>query len=318
MSDPEIHAGTFEHSAIRPGFPPIDDRVIAKGFRHCRQTIRRDFTSMAWAISNLPAAEHGAVCSLLVYLQRGMELAGQRATEQVNQDRIANWRLDLTDTFSGQAVSPELCALVVTQDLYRIPREFLYDFIEGIDWLMRFPPPEDWDALLPVATRTGGTIMAACAPILGSESSAATLPAMKLGQAITVCWWLQNLVTDLRRGIQRLATADFTECELSPSALLSRPAEKPLAWFARLHAHRIENLLRESEPLLEQLGYDGVRVVKSLIAVCFRASNNLRRRPECLVDDSGILPETDWKKLRTRHFLGLEPELPFEVRPKHH
>jgi hypothetical protein len=171
---------------------------------------------------------------------------------------------------------------------------------------------------LPIATRTGGSIVAACCPILGAEKTEAIPYALKLGQALMICWWLSRAVHDVRLGIQRLATADFSECELVPQDLLGRPSEKPLAWFTRLHAHRIETLIKESAPLLNQPSYDGVRVVKTLCAICYRISNNLRINPTCILDSDGVLAESDWKKMRTRHFLGLELDVPFELPSDHH
>lgn len=271
---------------------------------------------MIWAISNLPAEEHGAISAILLHLQHGLALAAQSHPNVTNQDLVSDLRDDLGNALNGRAVSLELAALADTICRYRIPRQYLFEFVDGVDWLMRFPPPPTAEDLMDVATRVGGSVMAAAIQVFGAHDPAAIGPALKLGQALLITAWLGSAMADAKAGRQRLATADFHACDLQPSDLADRPPLKPLTWFARLQGHRIEQLLREAAPLLGYLNYDGARVVKALMAASFRAANNVRIQPQLLLDpEDGILSESALRKMKRRYFLGLSVELPFETVP---
>ncbi len=300
----------------RPDFPDIDDKSVERGYRACRKQAKQHFQPLIWTISNLPAAEHGAVCALLMHLHRGLELANSGSSEAKNQDQVAEFRDDLGDAIGGKCVSPELTALSDAHQRFNLPRQFVFEFIEGIDWMMRFPPPDTWEDLLSVAARIGGSIMADICHVLGLDSAEHTQHAIRLGQALTVTWWLNTVRRDIRRSQQRLAIDDFEQSEIDPTELIGRPMGQQLAWFARLYGHRVEVLLRESAPLLQHLDFDGVRVAKALASICFCAANNIRLHPEMLLDDDGIVTPNDMRRLCRKHFLGLEPDLPFSASPK--
>jgi len=296
----------------RPDYPPINEQAVENGYRSCRKLAKQHFQPVFWTISNLPAAEHGAVCALLMHLHRGLELASRGSSDALNQDQVAEFRDDLGDAIGGMCVSPELAALSDAHQRFNIPRQFVFEFIEGIDWLMRFPPPDSWEDLLAVASRIGGSIMAAACYVFQMNSAAGNHFAIRLGQALTVTWWLNTAGRDVRRSQQRLAIDDFEQSEMDPTALTGITAGQQLTWFARLYGHRIEQLLRDTAPLLDHLDYDGVRVAKALASVCFCAANNVRLHPEMLLKD-GIVTAADLRRLNTQHFLGLEPALPFSV-----
>lgn len=311
LDDPNSHRLSGPSTAVRT-FVPLNEATIERGYRLCRQQARQRFPSLIWAISNLPGDEHGAVCALLGHLDAGLTMARQRQTELVNQDAIADLRDNLADALQGSCVSAELAALADTQQRFGLPLQFLFEFIEGVDWLMRFPAPETWEDVESVAARTGGALMAAAVGIVDGHGEAAIRPAVQLGQALMIAAWLDSLLVDMQAGIQRLATADFRECEIDPAGFTRMPAGKPVTWLARLYGHRLEQLLKGAAPLLHQVNYDGARVVKALAAIVFRLANNLRVQPELLLTTEGILTPTDLRSLKTRHFLGLEMEVPFE------
>lgn len=318
MSEP-VHSVSGKQPAS-PAVKPIvrvDDWTLAQGYRQCRQKAKRHFPELIWSIGNLPGEEHGAVSAILVHFHNGLKLADQRRVGVPNQDLVSELRDDLGDALAGRAVSLESAALADTVRRYGIPRQFLFEFVDGIDWLMRFPPPETWEDLLAIASRVGGSVVAAAMPIFEARDPAAALRAIPLGQALVVTSWLHSAARMARKGIQRLATRDFQDCEMPPGDLARRPAPKPLAWLARLYGHRIEQLLREAAPLLQSVNYDGARVVKTVTALCFAAANEVRLHPDSLISDGGILPESVVGRLRRRHFLGLAMELPFEVAGVH-
>jgi phytoene/squalene synthetase len=311
LDDPNSHRMNGPSTAVRT-FVPLNEATIERGYRLCRQQARQRFPSLIWAISNLPADEHGAVCTLLVHLDAGLAMARQRQTSLVNQDAIADLRDNLADALQGSCVTAELAALADTQQRCHLPLQFLFEFIEGVDWLMRFPAPETWEDVEAVAARTGGALMAAAAGIVEGRGEAAIRPAVQLGQALMIAAWVDGLLVDMQAGIQRLATADFRECEIDPAGFTRLTFGKPVTWLARLYGHRLEQLLRGAAPLLQHVNYDGKRVVKALAAVVFRLANNLRVHPELLLTTEGILAPADLRSLKTRHFLGLSMELPFE------
>jgi phytoene/squalene synthetase len=316
LDDPNSHRLSGPAAGVRT-FVPLTEATVERGYRLCRQQARKRFPALIWAISNLPADDHGAICALLVHLDSGLAMAGQRQTALLNQDAIADLRDNLADALQGSCVSAELAALADTQQRFRLPLQFLFEFIEGVDWLMRFPAPETWEDVEAVAARTGGALVAAAAGIFGGHGEAAIRPAVQLGQALMIAAWLDGLLVDMQAAIQRLATADFRECEIDPAGFTRMPFGKPVTWLARLYGHRLEGLLKGAGPLLQHVNYDGVRVVKALAAMVFRLANNLRVHPERLLTSEGIITPADLRSLQTRHFLGLEMEVPFEENAAH-
>jgi phytoene/squalene synthetase len=109
--------------------------------------------------------------------------------------------------------------------------------------------------------------------------------------------------------------------ELSADQFDSHGHEQRFASMVRLLASRVELVFFEGSALANYLGFDGLRVLKSLFSVHWRLLNRIKENPLGLWHAANRLPRPEWLALRFQHWLGTEGSgnpLVVAMKPPHH
>jgi phytoene/squalene synthetase len=107
-----------------------------------------------------------------------------------------------------------------------------------------------------------------------------------------------------------VAKADLVETELSISRVKVRQNSPELRHLIRLYGSRVEKLMYEGGQLIKFLDFDARRTFTSLLAVHWAMLMKMRLNPEVVLNPDGILTRGELFRLRAKHLMGLEGNIP--------
>lgn len=291
---------------------PNRTAAINAGLRLCRQQAKSALGQWLWMVGNLPRDNYDAVCCWAAHWDTGWQrLLHPPQSIRPTQDCCTELRDTLDDAFLGRSVPVDVLARAAVFEQWNIPKQFCFDLYDGVDRLLRFPGVANWDELLVVGSKIGGSAIGGFAHLLGVAPGTCERAIMRLGQALWITVAMGSLTRFPANRPPLLARDSFEAFGIEPSQSSHPHTELPWMQWVRWHCQQIEGLLREGAELLVHLEFDGVRVLRNLLGVLWQINLQWRLRPESVWQIKQGLSESDRFKFRTRFFLGLDPELPF-------
>jgi len=279
--------------------------TLSRGYQTCRSAVQDNFGRFLWMFGNLPGERRNDLQALLYHLTKCIELLDLDSTNGLPLDAWSEIRDDLSDAFLDQYTSLPLMALVATCRKHRIPKQYLFDMLDGADTWIRFREFRTFDDLLVFAYRMGGAPTVAAVSILDFDRPGFEIPAIRAGQGVFLTFMLTNLVRDLKANRVFIAKQDIQQSGVVLNQIKLRHSSSEFEQLVRIYGLRIERLLSDGAPLSGYLEYDGRRSFRSLMSVCREILSTILTRPESLLNPSGVLAKKNWFTLRTRHLLGI-------------
>lgn len=285
--------------------------TLAQGYRGCRTAVNRFYRDQIWMTSNLPSAQRRDLDPLLFHAMKVFDLLNLQSDGGLPLDVWQEVRDDLNFAFLEQYVSPELAALIDVVKRYEIPKQFLFDPLAGADTWIRQYRFETYDELSSFAGRTAGSMMLSMMPVLGVVKSGYETAAIECGKGIMLTELLARCVTEARLNRLFLAREDLKDCDIDIQRLKLRKPMPTLKHLVRLYCWRIEKCFQEGGNILEYLDFDGRRSMTSLLGYTWKQMTKMQLQPDIVLSPEGILTRAELLKLKARHLLGLEGNLPF-------
>lgn len=297
----------------------FDSNTLQMGYQQCRTAVKRHFRPLLWTLGNLSGSQRRDLDPIL---QHGVRVANLLDLESPNGLSLEVWhetRDDLSDAFSNRYATPEFAALIDTARRHNIAKQFLFDPINGADLWIRNRKFKTYDELSGFASLVGGSILAAAVGVVGTIKPGYEPAAVECGKAILLTHLLSNCVNDAKVNKLFLAEDDLNECEIVVHRLKLRQGGTSLKNFVRLYCWRIEKSLTEGSKLIPYLDFDARRSVTSLLAFHWKKLMKMKLDPDSVLQEDGVLTSRERFKLRTRHLLGMEGNVPFiETETAHH
>ena len=288
----------------------VDATTLEQGNRMCSAAVKRSMSDFLWIIKNLPREQQGAVQALLSHLIRTADYLDLESSNGLPLDVWCEFRDDLSEAFLDSYASADLVPLVDACRKYDVPKQYLFDMLDGVDGWIRQRGFQTYDELEVFAYRFGGSAMTAMVPIVGYEKEGYEEAAVAAGQAIFLTRILANMVADFKVNKHFIAKADIEETGLSISRMKVRKVCPSLKHLVRLYGSRIEKLMYKGGHLYEYLDFDARRCFKSLMAVHWSMLMKMRLNPESVLDQEGVLSRRELFGMKTRHVMGTETDLP--------
>lgn len=288
----------------------LTESAVERGYRSCQSLVRAQFRDQIGMAANLPKDRYRALMALLAHVVRTFDLMDLESHNHLPLDVWIETRDDLSDAFQDQCVSVELAALVDGCRRFEVPRQYLFDMLEGADWWIRTRRVENEDDLLVMAYRLGGAPLTAAVPIFGAIRAGYEVPAIRCGQAILLTQALAGCVDRLKANRNLLPHADFADCKVDLTRLQLRQPSPGLETLVRRHCRLIEGLFREGGELVSYLDFDGRRSLTSLLGYYWRMLVKMKLDPSVILQPEGVLTARERLAIKTRHLMGLESDLP--------
>lgn len=317
--DEHLTSATKMTTDTRPKIP-VNDTTLDQGNRICTRAVKRAMGEFTWISSNLPTPQRMALNAVLNHLIGAVQYLDLESEDGLSLDVWCELRDDLNEAFLDQYASPEWFALVHATRQYQIPKQYLFDILDGVDgWIRRrgFDTYEEFEVF---AYRLGGAALTAAVPIVGFEKQGYEESAAAAGQAVFMTRVLANLVHDIKLNKIFVARQDIEQTELSISRIKVGKECPGFKNVVRLYGARIEKLMYRGGRLYEYLDFDARRCFKSLMAVHWTMLMKMRLNPQLVLDPDGILTRREMFGLKARHILGLEANTPIipDVQHNHH
>ena len=248
---------------------------------------------------------------LLYLYDQCLQLMELKSSNRLSLDVWSELRDDVNDALRGECTSVELAALADTCRRHAVPKQFLFDMLDGVDYWIRFQQFESFDELGVFAYRMGGAPLVASVSILGFERPGYEVPAIRLGKAFFLTHLLSQACTQARANRILFAQDDLKATELDLQRFKLRQPSRALNHLVRLYARRILDRLREGSELLAYLEFDANRTMRSMIAAHWTMVTEMQRDPAAVFQPERLLSGKPLWSLRLRHLLGLEGNVPW-------
>ncbi len=283
---------------------------LDKGFQSAQSAVRSLFKDAVWATSNLPRENRKELDAIGSHLVRCLDMLDLESTEGLPLDIWKEIRDELSDAFAGRSQTPELTALAHVVEKHNIPKQFIFDMVNGADYWIRFRKFDTWEQLDTFASNLGGSAMIAAVKVMGVAKPGFEIPALNCGKAILLTQQLANCVADLKANRNLLAQEDLDRFKLEVHRVKMRQECPELKHFVRFNVSRLEKLFAEAGKLVSYLELGGARTVTSLLCLHWRMLTQMRRHPDCIYNPAGVLTRRDMRSLKSRHVLGIEGGIP--------
>ena len=286
------------------------EQTLEKGFLSARSAVRSFFKDGVWTTSNLPGEKRKELDALGSHLVRCLDMLDLESMEGLSLDVWHEIRDELSDAFQGKYYSNDIVALAHVVSKYEIPKQFIFDMVNGADYWIRFRKFETYEEFSTFTSNLGGSAMAAVTPVLETVKPDYEVPALKCGQAIMMTQLLASCVNDIKANKHFLPEEDLDRFSIEVHRLKMRQETPKLKNFVRFYCSRIEKLFYEGGALVHHLDFDGARSVTSLLSMHWKMLSNMRLDPNCILNPDGVLSKRDKLGLKSRHLLGLEGKIP--------
>ena len=297
---------------------PPPKETLKRGFKNSRSAVRSLFRDTIWVTRNLPKEKRRELDALGSHLVRCLDLLDLESTEGLPLDVWKEIRDELSDALCGKPQTPEQVALAHVVQRYEIPKQFIFDMVNGADYWIRFRKFETWEQLDTFASNIGGSAMVAACSVLGVEKPGYEIPAIHCGKAVFLTQRLASCVSDLKANRNFLAAEDLERFELDIHRIKMKKRSSELKQFIRFNTSRLEKIFMEAGKLVHHLEFGAARSVTSLLCIHWRMLTRLKLEPECIFDPQGILSRRDMRKLKSRHLLGTEGGISILPQDDHH
>ncbi len=260
------------------------------------------------------------VNAVLAHVARISHFLELLSADGLSLEAWSNYRYEVSEAFAGKCYKSELAALADTVDRFQIPRQFIFDPINAADSRIRkktFQTFEQYDAF---TSLLGGSPMAALMPIMDIQGDPKQWHplAIRGGQAVLQAHFLSTFVQDLQQGQTYVPDSELRACKVDLDSVLAGEADKSFRHFCRVQVSRIEGRLELLGQLVHQVEFDGKRVLTSLLAYVCRLLFKIKADPSVLFDPEGPLTKNEAFKLKAKHWMGLEGNVPLIPEIDHH
>lgn len=284
--------------------------AVEQGYKNCKAVVNEFFKDQSWATLNLPGDRRKGINALMAHLIRCYDQMDAASPTKLPLESWVESRDDVDHCFMDKCTTVELAALADTCRKFKVPRQYLFDTLEGCDWWIRFREIKTFEEFEVLAYRMGGAPLAASVPIMGFVHDGYENSAVRCGKAMFMTHCLAHCVDNAKRNRNYLPTKDLEEFGIEPGQISSGKIGKPWTYFVRTYVTRIEKLFYDGGHLVEFLDFDGVRCLKSLTSYHWQLLMKMKIDPDCVFNSEGVLTKKELFKFKARHVLGMESRVP--------
>lgn len=241
---------------------------LADSYAHCCRMARRAASNFYLAFWLLPRDKRRATCALYAFLRHSDDIGddigdGDSPLDQ-RRERLAAWRTSLDRALAGTFDDPLLPALADTVARHAIPREYLFDALDGVAMDLDERRYETADELRAYCHRVASVVGLACIHIWGHRGEEALEPARQCGLAFQWTNILRDLGEDAARSRVYLPLDSLRRHRYRPEELLAGIADERLSAVLAEQIAVAREHFAAALPLFSQLSADGRRVFAAM------------------------------------------------------
>jgi phytoene synthase len=251
---------------------------LASSYAQCQLVARQAAGNFFYSFLVLPRAKRRAMCALYAFLRHTDDLGDSAKPGETRRAELAGWRRSLDSAFEGRYDSPILPALVDTVARYAIPREYLFEAIDGVEMDQTEHTYETFAELERYCYKVASVVGLACIHIWGFSEPAAIEPAAHLGVAFQLTNILRDLKEDIERGRVYVPQEDLRRFGYTRDDLASGVRDGRFRALMQFEISRAEEFYERGAALEQYLARDSQAAFRAMVGIYRGVLEEIKRR----------------------------------------
>lgn len=169
-------------------------------YDYCQEVTRREAKNFYYGFMLLPTGQRRAIYSAYAFARRCDDIADAGLPVAEAAEQLAAYRLSLEECLAGRPADQVFEALHQTVETYRMPPQYLFDLVTGVETDLTRTRYETFEELKDYCYLVASTVGLICLEIFGYSGGEKTRKhAVDLGVALQ----LTNILRDLREDAER-------------------------------------------------------------------------------------------------------------------
>ena len=208
---------------------------------YCQQKAAQSGSSFYYSFLFLPPDRRRAITALYAFCREVDDVVDEVADAGVARAKLAWWRTEIANLFSGQPQHPVTRALAPFAVAFRIDAQRLNEIVDGMEMDLTHHRYGDFAALRLYCHRVAGVVGQLSASIFGYRDPSTLEYAESLGIAFQLTNIIRDVGEDARRGRVYLPVDELASHGLAPEDVLARRGGDAFRRLMAFQADRAES-----------------------------------------------------------------------------
>ncbi|QDT66152.1 All-trans-phytoene synthase [Calycomorphotria hydatis] len=259
----------------------VDARELAESYRHCVKLARRRAGNFYFSFLTLPRQLRHEMCALYAYMRECDDIADDEAVPiDVRRERLQTWRAEVADALeTGNSQHPALPAFVDVVRRRRIPREYLFDVIEGVGSDLEPVEITTFSELEQYCYRVAGVVGLCCIHIWGFRDERAIQPAIDCGLAFQLTNIIRDVREDALSGRCYLPSEELAQFGCDQQDFTAKEMTKATRSLIEFQIDRAQDCYQRAGQLFESIDPAGHSVLAAMLGIYGQLLNKISRDP---------------------------------------
>jgi len=208
---------------------------------YCQQKAAQSGSSFYYSFLFLPPERRRAITALYAFCREVDDIVDEVHETDVARAKLAWWRTEVANLFSGQPQHPVTKALAPFAATYGLDAGRMNEIIDGMEMDLTHRRYADFEALRLYCHRAAGVVGQLSASIFGFREPSTLEYAENLGIAFQLTNIIRDVGEDARRGRVYLPVDELASHGLTPEDILQRRGSDAFRTMMASQAQRAES-----------------------------------------------------------------------------
>ncbi len=235
----------------------------------CCELTKRTGRNFYFSFVALPRNLRRDMCVLYAFMRTTDDIGDDEAVGlDARRDNLANWKQELAAALRDESDRhPCLPALKSLVDRHRIPEQYLFDVIDGVEMDLTPRRFSTFDELREYCYKVAGAVGLCCIHIWGYAGEGAIAPAIDCGTAFQLTNILRDLGEDAARGRVYLPQDELIRFGYAEDELLRQTDNDRFRSLMAFQVGRAREYYASAEALFGFLSRDGRRILRAMLSI---------------------------------------------------
>ena len=217
---------------------------------YCQQKTAQSGSSFYYSFLFLPPERRRAITALYAFCREVDDTVDETSDQSVARIKLAWWRTEVTQMFTGTPTHPVMLALQPHLTVYDLKQEHLLAIIDGMEMDLDQSRYLDYPNLKKYCWHVAGVVGILSASIFGVTNPQTLRYAEALGLAFQLTNIIRDVGEDARKGRIYLPISELQQFNVTAADLLNARHDEKFEALMKFQADRAQRLYDEAFSLL--------------------------------------------------------------------
>ena len=242
---------------------------LAESNACCQQLTRATGKNFYYSFLTLPKPLRQQMCVLYAFMRKTDDIGDDESVQlSIRKQNLLDWKSNLSAALENEVTAePIFAALVELIRSRKIPQQYLFDVIEGVEMDLEPRRFATFDDLDDYCYRVAGAVGLCCIHIWGFTSEQAIPPAIACGTAFQLTNILRDLAEDSDRGRVYLPQEDLDRFGYSEDDIRGRVQNEVFRELMQFEVARAREFYAHAEGLFYYLEPHGKPIFRAMLRI---------------------------------------------------